>query len=314
MNTVLSIAIPTFNRAAFLDQTLAYHVPLLSKFEVPIIVRDNGSSDATESVVAKWQDRYPFIQYTRNECNVGPDKNFELALKDARTEYVWLLGDTYLVSEAQILLILAQAASNPPDFFVFNAAGRVKDVPSGIYSDCNDVLSDIGWHMTCMAALVYKTAHLSKLCFSRYDNSNFLQLGIILEYVAFNPFQLIWVADQSVEGLVIPGVEKVSWLKQALYIWVERWTNFVCSLPVAYNMATKLKAITDHGKKSGLFTLKGLLSLRSKDILTPQSYWKYRQLFFGAVSVSPVVLAGILLMPSSALRCAASLCKKYVRT
>lgn len=305
MNSILSIAIPTYNRAAFLDATLSYHVPLVARFGVPIIIRDNASSDETESVVAKWQQQYPFVQYAQNETNVGPDKNFELALKDARTDYVWLLGDTYLVSEAQILHILEQASTNPPDFFVFNAAERVKDVPSGCYSDCNRVLSEIGWHMTCMAALVYKTTHLSKLCFSRYDNSNFLQLGIILEYIAYNPFRLMWVADQSVEGLVIPGVEKVSWLKQALYIWIERWANFVCSLPVVYQMESKLKAIRDHGEKSGLFTLKGLLSLRSKNILTLQSYLLHRRLFFWAVPVPSVLVAAVLLVPSRALGFAA---------
>ena len=313
MNSVLSIAIPTYNRAAFLDKTLAYHVPLLACFGVPIIIRDNASIDETESVVAKWQQEYPFIQYTQNDENVGPDKNFELALKDARTEYVWLLGDTYLINEEQINLILERAALNAPDFFVFNTIGRVKDVQSATYSDCNRVLSEIGWHMTCMAALIYKKEHLSKLCFARYDNSNFLQLGIILEYIAYNPFRLMWVADQSVEGLMIPGVEKVSWLQQALYIWVERWTNFICSLPVVYQMESKLKAIRDHGEKSGLFTLKGLLSLRSKDILTLQSYCKYRRLFFWAVSVNRVVVAGILLVPSSVLRMAASVFKKYAR-
>lgn len=310
MNFILSIAIPTYNRAAFLDSTLAYHVPLLARFGVPIIIRDNGSTDETESVVKKWQQSYPFIQYTRNDSNVGPDKNFELALKDARTEYVWLLGDTYLVSESQIQLILEQASNNSPDFFVFNAAGRVTDVPAGCYNDCNQVLSDIGWHMTCMAALVYKTAHLSKLCFTRYDNSNFLQLGIILEYIAYNPFRLMWVPDQSVEALVIPGVEKVSWLKQALYIWVERWTNFICSLPVVYKMESKLKAIKDHGKKSGLFTLKGLLSLRSKDILTLQNYWQHRRLLFWAVPVSIVLVTCVLLVPPSALRFFAAVFKK----
>lgn len=301
MNSVLSIAIPTYNRAAFLDRTLAYHVPLLARFGVPIIIRDNASSDETESVVAKWQQVYPFIQYTRNDANVGPDKNFELALKDARTEYVWLLGDTYLINEEQIKFILERSALNAPDFFVFNTIGRVKDVPSATYSDCNRVLSEIGWHMTCMAALVYKKEHLSKLCFARYDNSNFLQLGIILEYIAFNPFRLMWVADLSVEGLVIPGVEKVSWLSQALYIWIERWTNFVCSLPVVYRMDSKLKAIGDHGKKSGLFTVKGLLILRAKNILKINGYLKNRRLFFGAVRVNFIMVFGILIIPSQML-------------
>lgn len=313
MNTVLSIAIPTYNRASFLDSTLAYHVPLLARFSVPIIIRDNCSNDSTNAVVAKWQQNYPFIQYMQNESNVGPDKNFELALKDAKSDYVWLLGDTYLINEEQVEHIIEQAAKNSPDFFVFNTGGRVNGLPSCSYTDCNHLLVDLVWHMTCMAALVYKTSNLNKLQFARYDNTNFLQLGIILEFIAFVPFKLHWIADLSVQGLVIPGLQKVSWVQQAFDIWVERWANFVCSLPAVYKIENKLKAIKDHGKKSGLFTLKGLLILRSRRVFTLKAYLKHRRLFFWAVPVNFVFVFGVLLIPSQLLNFFEGVLKKNSR-
>ena len=156
-NNLISITIPTYNRAPFLDACLEYHIPLARKHNVKIFISDNASDDHTQEVVKRRCAEYALISYIRNQDNLGADANFEQSLKLADTEYVWLLGDTYTIPEKGLdyLVNLLTSRSVVYDLIVFNWKNRVKDAMSQDYADPNKILSDIGWHMTCLSTLVY---------------------------------------------------------------------------------------------------------------------------------------------------------------
>ena len=50
MNKDLSICIPTYNRAKFLDENLSKTIPICRKFKIPIYISDNDSKDNTFEV------------------------------------------------------------------------------------------------------------------------------------------------------------------------------------------------------------------------------------------------------------------------
>lgn len=264
---VLCIVIPTFNRAAFLDQCLAFAVEAIGDHAVPICISDNCSSDNTAEVVKKWLAVYPLIRYSRNDDNMGPDRNFEVALKMGQADFVWLLGDTYRITPACVdhLIASLSGCTQGPDVVVLNAAGRVTDVPSTVFTDANQLLTRLGWHMTCMSSLVYKRDVLAKAPYVRFRSTNFIQVGIIFEAIENRPFAVEWVADQSVYGINIAGVIKESWRARVFQVWVERWSNFVMSLPPSYTLTTKLACIKAHNSKSGLFSIGNMLSLRAEN-------------------------------------------------
>ncbi len=264
---VLCIVIPTFNRAAFLDQCLAFAVEAIGDHAVPICISDNCSSDNTAEVVKKWMAVYPLISYSRNDDNMGPDRNFEMALKMGQADYVWLLGDTYRITRACVDHLIASLTGNTqgPDVVVLNAAGRVTDVPGTVFTDANQLLTRLGWHMTCMSSLVYRRDVLAKAPYARFRSTDFIQVGIIFESIENRPFAVEWVPDQSVYGINIAGVIKESWRARVLQVWVERWSNFVMSLPPSYALATKLACIKAHNSKSGLFSIGSMLSLRAEN-------------------------------------------------
>ena len=59
--TLLSICIPTYNRAEYLKKTLesiVWQRDFLSK-DVEVVISDNCSTDDTASVVAKFVEKYP---------------------------------------------------------------------------------------------------------------------------------------------------------------------------------------------------------------------------------------------------------------
>jgi glycosyltransferase involved in cell wall biosynthesis len=96
-NPILSICIPTFNRASLLDECLKSIIKSIensSNFEnlIEIIISDNCSTDETYKIANKFCNRYNFIKYHRNEINVI-DLNFYIAVERASGKYVWIFGD-----------------------------------------------------------------------------------------------------------------------------------------------------------------------------------------------------------------------------
>src|SRR5665647_1113407 len=95
---ILSICIPTYNRAEILSENLENLIHKVSPYGIRIIVSDNASTDNTAEIVRNAQKKYDYLTYSCNEENFGPDRNFELALKTCDAKYAWLMGDDDTVS------------------------------------------------------------------------------------------------------------------------------------------------------------------------------------------------------------------------
>jgi glycosyltransferase involved in cell wall biosynthesis len=92
---LVTIAIPTYNRAAgFLRQSLQCAVDQTYP-AIEIIVSDNCSSDGTEDLVRGFAD--PRIRYFRQTQNIGLRNNFNFCVEQARGAYFLLLPDDDLI-------------------------------------------------------------------------------------------------------------------------------------------------------------------------------------------------------------------------
>ena len=79
---------------------------------------------------------YDYLTYHKNETNIGPDANFEKALKYPDSDYVWLLGDTYKLSEEGVRYFLKQIENEKYDVLVFNLADKL-NIQTKNYNDSN---------------------------------------------------------------------------------------------------------------------------------------------------------------------------------
>lgn len=300
-NSHLSIVIPTFNRADLLDYCLEVHIPLARAHNIQLFIFDNASMDATEAVVNKRIKEYPLIQYHRNETNIGPDENFELALKYPETQYIWLLGDSYHIPTEGIdyLLNLVSDSKQKYDVVVYNLVNRINDVPAQNFSDSNSLLCSLGALMTCLSCLVYNRELIANANFARYRDSNFMQAGIIFEAIASQPFCIHWARSISVQSLDHCFFKKNSWrmTSNVFEIACKNWVNFVFSLPVSYDIDNKLKCLIGFTKVSGVFSFRHLLSIRSEDILNYKTYKQYSYLFPLTICYSKLTILAISLLP-----------------
>jgi len=263
---LLSIVIPTRNRSKYLEQCLDLIYISVNRNAIRVHIQDNASTDDTEEVVSRWIARCSLFSYDRNVSDIGPDRNFECALKSVETQYVWLLGDSYTISregfEAVISLLMGSIDS-PLDALIINFNARVKNIEARFYNCSKSLLSDLGWHTTVLSSLIYNRRVIQSADFKRYYDTNFIQTGILFETLAvISGYTVGWLPDVSVENIVFEGQTKVSWQKEALEIWLLRWPSFVLSLPPLYPLEVKLRVIRAHNIKTNVFSYQLLYTLK----------------------------------------------------
>ncbi|MEH2007537.1 glycosyltransferase family 2 protein, partial [Nostoc sp.] len=129
MNKLLTIAIPTFNRAELLDKQLAWLAQAIKGFEdnCEILVSDNCSTDNTQEVIQKWQATLSNIIFksNKNSQNLGVVKNIMYCLNSTATKYVWTIGDDDLIQDRAIAYVITKLKQHEDLSLLFlNFSGR----------------------------------------------------------------------------------------------------------------------------------------------------------------------------------------------
>ncbi len=110
----VTVIVPTFNRASYIneciDSLLAQSVPARE-----IIVVDDGSDDDTAARVARYGNR---VRYVRKD-NGGKPSAVNLALNQARGDWIWLFDDDDVASPDAIEARLSVLCRDPGLGFVY---------------------------------------------------------------------------------------------------------------------------------------------------------------------------------------------------
>ncbi len=120
---LLSICIPTFNRAELLELCLATVLPQLTAFpyEVECVISNNASTDHTSELIARFAAQYP-VKVFRNDTNIGIIANItKCASELASGEFVLLIGDDDAVCTGAVEKILKSLRLlDAPDLLALN--------------------------------------------------------------------------------------------------------------------------------------------------------------------------------------------------
>lgn len=124
---LLTIAIPTYNRAKYLDLCLdRINIEINSLNEeqkrlVEVCVADNGSTDNTTEIVARHQASFgKGFMNVRASNNRGMDFNFTRCYELAKTPYVWLIGDDDVLLPGGLKKVLDVLINNEVDLLYVN--------------------------------------------------------------------------------------------------------------------------------------------------------------------------------------------------
>lgn len=131
MTKLLTIAIPTYNRAECLDKQLEWLSQAIQGFEAEceIFISDNCSTDHTQGVIKKWQEKLSNITFhaNKNPENLGLIKNIICCLTSSQTKYVWTIGDDDPIQERSIAYLVDKLKHHQDLSLLFlNFSGRHK--------------------------------------------------------------------------------------------------------------------------------------------------------------------------------------------
>lgn len=186
----LSICIPTFNRAPFLDQTLA-SITSQAAFEsggIEVIVSDNCSDDDTPAVGRKYADAFPGrVRYHRQPAAVQADQNFEDVLAMGRGVYLKLHNDNLLVrngSLAEIVKVVRATAAERPVIFFTNgnmSAGNPIEVLTGL----NEFVRRVSYFSTWIGGFgMWREEFRAMPDFARNVKLRLVQTDVLLRLMA----------------------------------------------------------------------------------------------------------------------------------
>src|ERR1051326_6229293 len=191
--TRLSICIATFNRGAFLGETLASVVEQL-RDGVEIVIVDGGSTDATADVIAAWQARCPAIRYVRQATNGGVDRDYARAVELAQGRYCWLFTDDDLLLPGAVDAVF-EAIDDGPALVIVNAevwdatfehcadANRLRIAADRRYERGQDdaLLADTGRYLTFIGGVVVRRDVWEARAKEPYFGSLFIHVGVLFQ-------------------------------------------------------------------------------------------------------------------------------------
>ncbi len=186
---LLTIGIPTYNRAIYLDRCLnsiAMQVEEV-KQHIEFIVTNNASTDNTKEVVNKYAEKLN-INYYEREVNLGPDSTSSLCFDKANGKYVWVLGDDeYLIDGSLRIIINLLKNKNYGDVYLHCIPFHreedvdetpVKDAKVITYNDPVEFVRKIHYYVTFISGnIINKSILPANFNYQNFMNTNIVQVG-----------------------------------------------------------------------------------------------------------------------------------------
>ena len=247
MNTLLSFGIPTYNRAAILDEALDYYYNTLHLESYFLYISDNCSTDQTFDIVKKYKEKYDNIIYFKQTQNIGADQNFLFLQDKCQTKYYMLLGDGVRMRPEAMKQIIKEISTLQYDLVAFDYNGRSKN-PTQIYMERNRFLAEVGWYITQVSSYVLSREIIESTKAMRfiYDGCEFNYYQRIFHFAAQHNFIFLWL---NIDSMSFTSLEKKnSWNKRFPRVWLQEYVSAILSLPSCYDTRSKVECLKEAGK------------------------------------------------------------------
>lgn len=188
---LLTIAIPTYNRAGYLDLNLKQLLHNYNQLENPeqlqIIVSDNASNDSTQKIINNYKQIGLPILSLKNSKNIGFDGNFDSCLSNAKGKYFWIFGDDELLFNDSLKKIVGILNQNDVGCIYLSGIGYDKSFDLSKYDQIpnekievitsHEYIKKINYYITFCTGNIFNRNYLSdNFDFKKYIGSNLNQV------------------------------------------------------------------------------------------------------------------------------------------
>jgi glycosyltransferase involved in cell wall biosynthesis len=299
-NTLLSICIPTYNRASLLTANVLEIIEQVREFNFPIYIADNCSTDNTTEAVGQLGKQYDQIFYYRHEENIF-DLNCPFVLRKSDADYCWLLSDKVRLADGSIKTIVALLDEKYDAIAVNDNLNKVKGLATKLYQNPVLLLEELGWHLTQVGCLIVSKKIINNANYEKYQNTNFMQTAGLFEALTIHDTRVLWYNEPIIKR-AHPDTYTNYWLNSVFPVFFDSWASAIMCLPSIYPVSSKLVCIKSHGVKTGLFSIKSFFLYRSLGLFNFRVYIKYRNMFPLFTNVHWLVLFFIANFPALPIR------------
>lgn len=302
----LSICIATYNREKFLKESLTKLLVNNNnyKYNFEIVIVDGASTDNTEDVINYYKN-YLNIKYLKLKERGGIDKDFDICVRNASSEYCWLLPDDDLISENAIDFIFNKLiVYNETDLLILNSNCWNYNInkqlnksnlliKEDVYINNNDFQNDLfkatNHYLSYIGAIIIKKELWFNTNSKKYYGTRFIHLGVISEIPKNSK---ILITNEPTIKIRLGNAE---WTNVSFKIWYHLW-------PSVINLYTSLKV--DNLNKLCFRNFKSKLGLflyhRSLNTLNFKTFKE--NILNNKIYFDIIISFMIILVPSSLIR------------
>ncbi len=205
-DVVLSIAIPTYNRAIWLKLCLEQLLPQVDLIgnSVDVTIYDNASPDNTAETVQSFVDQGFSLSYKRNNENIGSDRNIAQCFNLAKGRYVLILGDDDVFLDGALQKIMTLLKNSDFGTVFLSAYGydfnHLKERPSQffpskkVYDDNNEYLKKCFIRATFISSLIINKSSCPDLDANKFVGTSLVQTYLFYEAV-FSRSQNLYISE-----------------------------------------------------------------------------------------------------------------------
>jgi glycosyltransferase involved in cell wall biosynthesis len=189
---ILTIAIPTWNRASFLNRCLTsictQNHDLLLKIE--IIVSDNGSTDETEQIVNNYKVNGHTINYIKNKENYGVEYNIAQCYTSGSGKYVLVFGDDDFFMENSFDIFIPLLQLEKYELVNISNTASKSNIIEEI-SDGDFFLKKISFWCTFISGNIIKRDYVNKVLLETFKGTYLGYVPSILNSITSNGVKCI---------------------------------------------------------------------------------------------------------------------------
>ncbi|HTX88744.1 MAG TPA: glycosyltransferase family 2 protein [Bacteroidales bacterium] len=191
---LLTIAIPTWNRAAILEKALERILPQVNDFKemIELVISDNASTDPTREIIQKFKTAYPGVRLISflQSSNTGMFGNFRKCRELSGGKYFWLLSDNDYVFPGVISAVV-KGLQQYPEISLFFLKDWVNAQPEGdiFYNitqngDFNAFIKKATYYPTLISSgIIRNSKGRDAEIFEKYQGNLFVGFMFLLESV-----------------------------------------------------------------------------------------------------------------------------------
>ena len=282
--TSLSICIPTYRRPEMLRRCIVSAIASAGEKPIKIFVADDSANDVNVCVLTELCAAYPFIRWTRNETNLGIDRNIQCAIAMSDCDYAWLIGedDLFLPGAVARMSELVQRHETP---FIFS---NYQYVDAGHSRVLGLALSDTGdaacpadrfiesslWAVGFIGSCVVECAVWNRTAGEPYDGTYFTHVGRVVDMLGAHPS--LFLSARPAIANRSQGDDTFTWKADSfgVFLGFERMCRTAAERNSGLRAAIQ-QAARNYRRRFAYFSVKTTFRLRSQGAFDLRQYCTY---------------------------------------